>query len=313
MLEKRVTTTGKIFASASSLQVWEKNPRFIENKEDFERLKRQIKELGQYKPLLVTEDGIVVGGNMRLRAMTEMGTDDVWITELSFGKEEQTPEQIANGEPQKYRALIDGKVQEKVADSIEQIMLEYALSDNDNVGMYNQQELAELMQPYQTLMPVDNYKLELAPSVKLQTFSDQFHDKVPGLSDADKNDEKKSKFIIVKMQYTPDQFAEVEPRIEKLKAVLGIENMTDLFNQFLNMAEEKLSSEVDDTQVDEQPASDTTVNPEPALTPAPEGSEIVAETQTDQSAQNGDTVQVTSEVTAKLEDEGGSQDGQPTV
>ena len=50
---------------------WENNPRNIEKK-DFERLKKQIQDLGIYKPLLCEKSGdryITLGGNMRLKAL----------------------------------------------------------------------------------------------------------------------------------------------------------------------------------------------------------------------------------------------------
>lgn len=246
MIQKRITTTGKVFSDINALKVWEKNPRFIEHKEDFERLKRQVQELGQYKPLLVTEDGIVVGGNMRLKAMQELKFQEVWITELSFGVEEQTQEQIAAGEPKKYRALIDNKVQEKVASSVEQIMLEYALSDNDAVGMYNQQELAELINPYQQLMPMENYKLVLSPEVKMKTFLDQYQGKgeVPNLNnEQDKNEAKKDKKIVFRVEYSPDQFKEIEPLLEQLKSKLGAKSNSDLLTYLLEIAVEKVSGD----------------------------------------------------------------------
>lgn len=59
----------------SELKNWDKNPRGIK-KDDFERLKKQIQKLGQYKPLLITEDGTVLGGNMRLKAYKELGIEN---------------------------------------------------------------------------------------------------------------------------------------------------------------------------------------------------------------------------------------------
>src|SRR5581483_10567928 len=132
MLDKKMTTTGKIYTAIGNLQVWDKNPRTIAD-EDRIRLRSQIAFLGQYKPLLVTEDGIVVGGNMRLSEFNWLNTNifvyndihtgremqldlrgsfnDVWISELSFGQEELTDEQKAEGVMPKYRAIIDGKTQ----------------------------------------------------------------------------------------------------------------------------------------------------------------------------------------------------------
>lgn len=109
----------------SQLTNWEDNPRSIV-KEDFERLKKQIIKLGMYKPLLVNADNIVLGGNMRLRALSELGAKEVAVT---------------------------------VVDATDTAtMLEYALSDNDQVGVTDDLKLAELVH----LNPIDTslYKVQ---------------------------------------------------------------------------------------------------------------------------------------------------------
>lgn len=109
----------------ADLTNWEDNPRSIV-KEDFERLKKQIVKLGMYKPLLINENNIVLGGNMRLRALTELGAKEVAVTVVDA----LTPE----------------------------AMLEYALSDNDQVGVTDDLKLAELVH----LNPIDTqlYKVQ---------------------------------------------------------------------------------------------------------------------------------------------------------
>jgi hypothetical protein len=92
---------------------WEKNPREIKA-EDFKRLQKQIQELGEYKPLLVTDDGEVIGGNMRLRAYKALGYKDCWVS------------------------IVNPK------DEAEKV--KYALSDNDNVGYYLIDELSTLVE-----------------------------------------------------------------------------------------------------------------------------------------------------------------------
>lgn len=109
----------------SELTNWEDNPRSIV-KEDFERLKKQIIKLGMYKPLLINADNIVLGGNMRLRALSELGAKEVAVT---------------------------------VVDATDPAtMLEYALSDNDQVGVTDDLKLAELVH----LNPIDTalYKVQ---------------------------------------------------------------------------------------------------------------------------------------------------------
>ena len=94
------------------LHNWEHNPRSI-TKQGIERLIKQIKKLGIYKPLLITEDGTVLGGNMRLKALQKMGEKEVWVS------------------------VVDAPTEEK--------KIEYALSDNDRVGKYEGDQLADLI------------------------------------------------------------------------------------------------------------------------------------------------------------------------
>lgn len=125
----------------SQLTNWENNPRSILD-EDFARLKGQIGELGVYKTLLVNQDNIVLGGNMRLRAFIEM-----------FGPD--------------YEAMCG--IVETADDSQ---MLKYALSDNDNAGTTDTQKLAEI----HALNPVemDLYKVQTAPLKTVQSVIEQY-------------------------------------------------------------------------------------------------------------------------------------------
>lgn len=100
------------YRAISSLHNWEHNPRTV-TKEGIERLIKQIKKLGIYKPLIITEDGTVLGGNMRLKALEEMGEKNVWVS------------------------VVQAETEEK--------KIEYALSDNDRVGKYEGDQLANLI------------------------------------------------------------------------------------------------------------------------------------------------------------------------
>lgn len=100
------------YRAISSLHNWENNPRTA-TKDGIERLIKQIKKLGVYKPLLITEDGTVLGGNMRLKALEQMGEKKVWVSVVQADTEEKK--------------------------------IEYALSDNDRVGKYEGDQLANLI------------------------------------------------------------------------------------------------------------------------------------------------------------------------
>lgn len=94
-----------------TLKNWDKNPRGIK-KDDFERLKRLIQKHGQIKPLVITPDGTVLGGNMRLRAYRELGINDVLVS------------------------VVDPKNKTE--------MVAIALADNDRAGYYEEDALAEV-------------------------------------------------------------------------------------------------------------------------------------------------------------------------
>ena len=57
-----------------------KNPRIIKN-DKFKKLKNSIKTLPNYmklRPVIVDEDMMVLGGNMRLKASIDLGRKEIW-------------------------------------------------------------------------------------------------------------------------------------------------------------------------------------------------------------------------------------------
>lgn len=126
--------------AVKDLRNWDKNPRKI-HEEDFARLKRQITKLGQYKPLLITPDGTVIGGNMRLRAYRELGIKRAWVSVVDVTTEKE--------------------------------MLEYALSDNDRAGEYDQEGLAELILATPEL-EIEDFKVDLGSLTGLDDLVNKF-------------------------------------------------------------------------------------------------------------------------------------------
>jgi hypothetical protein len=120
-----------------SVEPWDKNPRGI-MKADFERLKRQIQKLGVYKPLVCYDEGgkyVVLGGNMRIRALKELGHTEVDIS--------------------------------LVAPKTDADRVEYALSDNDRAGFYEEDKLAELLDPFKADIPLEDYKIDLGMAIEI--------------------------------------------------------------------------------------------------------------------------------------------------
>jgi len=123
---------------------WAENPRGIKTK-DYERLKRQILELGVYKPLLaVKENGhyIVLGGNMRIRALKEIGIKEIEIS------------------------IVQAKTKAQ--------KIKYALSDNDRAGFYEEQALAELIYPHLAEIKLEDYKIDLGEPIDLKQVVERF-------------------------------------------------------------------------------------------------------------------------------------------
>jgi len=138
----------------SQLHNWDKNPRTISD-QNLERLKKQIlrvKEItGQYlyKPLVITPDGEVLGGNMRLKALKELKIEDIWVS-------------VVNVKTDKEK-------------------LEIALSDNDRVGKYEYDELTILLEQFPEIewgnFGVDLQEAPLLPELKETSFLDTLFDR----------------------------------------------------------------------------------------------------------------------------------------
>lgn len=148
------------YRDISTLHNWEHNPRSM-TKDGLARLIKQIKKLGVYKPLLITEDGTVLGGNMRLQALKEIGQKQVWVSVVEADTEEKK--------------------------------IEYALSDNDRAGKYEADQLANLIGNFPDV-EWGAYTVDISEPlsvVELQNFI------APDLSDRETDEELKVKEKIV--------------------------------------------------------------------------------------------------------------------
>ena len=131
----------KDYRKLTELRNWDKNPRSIK-KDKFEELKNRITKRGQIKPLIITPDGEVLGGNMRLRAMQELGIKEAWVSVVTPTSE---------------------------ADKIE-----IALTDNEEMGYYEDQALAELIAQYKDEIDLSKYSVHLGQSQTLEEILKQF-------------------------------------------------------------------------------------------------------------------------------------------
>jgi len=137
----------------SEVDVWKENPRNIKT-EDFKRLKKQITELGVYKPLICYQENgkyITLGGNMRLRALRELNHQEI---DISIIKPKTEAEKI-----------------------------KYALSDNDRMGQYDEQALAELTYPYIDEINLEDFKIDVGEPIDLKTIIEDFAPNLDGTED----------------------------------------------------------------------------------------------------------------------------------
>ena len=125
----------KEYKKISELRNWDKNPRGIK-KDKFEELKKRIKRFGQFKPLIVSSDGEVLGGNMRLRAMKDLGIEDAWVSVVN-----------------------------PVSDAEK---IEIALADNEEMGYYEEDALAELINEFKDDFDLVKYEIHLGKPTNLK-------------------------------------------------------------------------------------------------------------------------------------------------
>jgi len=107
-----IPTTVVAMRKMDQLVVNPENPRSIKS-ENYERLKKQIQMLGMYKPVIIDQNNKVLGGNMRVRVYKEMGIEDIWVS------------------------VVDTKQGE--------LETAYILSDNDSLGDWEIDDLAEMV------------------------------------------------------------------------------------------------------------------------------------------------------------------------
>lgn len=135
---------GKIWAKTSWLRLWPKNPRVIDKK-NLKKLENQIKELGVYKPLVVTPDGEILGGNQRFKVISELAKtdkrfDSVWVSVVEAWTDQER--------------------------------LKYALSDNFSAGEYTRDKLREILTLEQRGLFSD-YDVEFTNKQDIDDFIDQ--------------------------------------------------------------------------------------------------------------------------------------------
>ena len=121
----------------SKCEPWEKNPRGITIK-DFERLKKQIQELGVYKPLIACQEKgkyIILGGNMRIRALQELGHTevDISVVEAKTDAEKNESLTLRNLYKQQIDDMQNGLKRQLTRTEKQQVMDQVILQYNEEV------------------------------------------------------------------------------------------------------------------------------------------------------------------------------------
>lgn len=125
----------------NTLKRWDQNPKKA-SKKDIARLKKQIEKYGIYKPLIIIDDGTVIGGNQRLVALKELGAKTAWVS-------------IVNPKSEAEK-------------------IEIALSDNDRVGFYDQDMLSELVAPFKDIIEFKNFSIDFREPILLKNTIDNY-------------------------------------------------------------------------------------------------------------------------------------------
>lgn len=126
------------YRKLSELTEWDKNPRSI-NKDAFERLKYQIVMLGMYKPLIIDQGDMILGGNMRFKASNSLVEDQKNIPSQPAADMVEYYDKLRQMDLTKVPTVL------RVCENDKE-RIEVALSDNDRAGYYNETELAELVE-----------------------------------------------------------------------------------------------------------------------------------------------------------------------
>jgi len=191
-----------IIKKVSELKPWDRNPRSIDDA-SLKRLKGQLQKFKQYKPLIINQDNIVLGGNMRLRAMRELGINEVWVSVVETANEAE--------------------------------MIEYALSDNDRAGKYEQDLLNGLVVDFPNV-DWGGFSVDAFPPVTVPQLIKSFND---GLNDKDRKS-LNEKFIVPPFSVLDTRQGYWQERKDAWLSNIG--NLTETKENVLGGAENMLSS-----------------------------------------------------------------------
>ena len=147
---KTIERNGRTYAKITDLKIWDKNPREIKPEKLrllCEDLKRDIDivENGQFKPLIVMKNGIVIGGNMRLQAMNRLGMAEAWVSVINTTDEKRAFD-IATRDNMMYGYYDEDQTAEVIAE----LGIDIKTLERLSIASENSETiLSELVQPEQ--------------------------------------------------------------------------------------------------------------------------------------------------------------------
>lgn len=128
------------YRKLSELHEWTDNPREA-SKIDMDNLKWGLEKYGMMTPLLILDDGTVIGGNHRLKVLKELGKTEAWVNVVHPKNEAEK--------------------------------LEIAMLDNQQTANWLTDKLAELINQYKDDIDIQRIKIE-TKSESLEDILQQF-------------------------------------------------------------------------------------------------------------------------------------------
>lgn len=135
------------------------NPRkaLTPEDEEYQKIKRSIEKFGYVDPIIINQDGTIIGGHQRRTVLLDMGFDEVDVIVVSLEKDDEKALNVALNK-------ISGEWDEK---ALKDLLVELDLSEYDfTVTGFSQKELDDLIElsDFESEVHEDNFDSEKALS-----------------------------------------------------------------------------------------------------------------------------------------------------
>jgi hypothetical protein len=130
----------------AELKYYPGNPRTM-SKEVFEKLKKSLQEFGIVDPLVINKNNEVIGGNQRLRAIKELGIDEVDCVVVDLPKSKEKALNIALN---KIQGEFDEELLKSFIEDIEPLDLELTGLDDSEIALLEENTEEEQEDNYYT-------------------------------------------------------------------------------------------------------------------------------------------------------------------